>query len=82
MPSARADGAASIDLHDLVTSLREQGCMTPCLFRFTDIVGHRLSAIQVSLDLVRPRCTFKADASVKQGCFMAAMSKYGYKVCL
>ena len=35
-----------IDLHGLVRSLKQQGLQTPCLFRFPDVVSHRIAKLQ------------------------------------
>ena len=47
---ASADEGPSIDLFGLVRSLKEQGLQTPCLFRFPEIVNHRLSQLQHCFD--------------------------------
>lgn len=37
--------ATKIDLHEIVTGLHERGVNTPVLLRFSDIINHRLNAI-------------------------------------
>ena len=60
-----ADDGASIDLYEVATSLKEGGLELPMLFRFPDIVGHRVAQLQACayirsplrlLLLVRAQC--------------------------
>lgn len=41
----RGRGGTAIDLHEIVKGLHERGVNTPVLLRFSDIIDHRLNAI-------------------------------------
>jgi arginine decarboxylase len=44
------DAARQIDLHEVVTGLRERGIHTPVLLRFNDLLVHRLREIRRAFD--------------------------------
>jgi arginine decarboxylase len=44
------DPGKQVDLHEVVTGLRERGIHTPVLLRFNDILTHRLREIRKSFD--------------------------------
>lgn len=48
--SCISEGGVTVDLYGLVKSLKDQGLQTPCLFRFPDIVNHRMSQLQNCFD--------------------------------
>lgn len=44
---SRAEDGPVIDLFTLASSLKDEGLEVPLLFRFPDIVNHRLNLLQV-----------------------------------
>jgi arginine decarboxylase-like protein len=51
--SLLAGEGTSIDLYTLASSLKDEGLELPLLFRFPDIVSHRLHLLQAR-DAIRP----------------------------
>ena len=44
------DPARQVDLHEIITGLRERGIHTPVLLRFNDLLDHRLREIRKAFD--------------------------------
>jgi len=47
-------------LFGLLRSLKEQGLQTPCLFRFPDIVNHRIGQLQECFENAIKRFEYQA----------------------
>lgn len=50
-----------MDLFGLVRSLKEQGLQTPCLFRFPDIISHRITLLQSCFDRAINRYEYQVN---------------------
>lgn len=61
-----ADQGPEIDLYGLLRSLKSQGLQTPCLFRFPDIVNHRVARLHECFDKAINRYEYQACHVVVQ----------------